>query len=127
MGLPAPAADHGVIADRLETPVNLQPLPVAAPPLVAGRRRYLLLLGWAFAFTNLLRVLTYLPTMWAIHDTGHSDQHSLLTWVGCAAANLTMAAWLHEQNGGCIDRAVAVNLANTAMCGALALLILFYR
>jgi hypothetical protein len=27
-----------------------------------------------------------------------------------------MAAWLHERNGGRVDRAVAVNIGNAPMC-----------
>jgi hypothetical protein len=102
-------------------------LSLQAKPPPAGRQRYLSALAWAFAVSNLVRVLTYLPTMLAIQDSGQSDQHSLLTWIGCMAANATMAAWIHEQNGRRFDRAVAMNAANALMCGALALVILWYR
>ena len=107
--------------------MNLHPLPLAAVSTGPARRRYLTLLTWAFAFFNGMRVLTYLPTIWAIHDSGQSNQHSLLTWLGWMGANLTMAAWLHEQNGGHFDRAVAVNTANAVMCGVTTLLIVCCR
>ncbi len=107
--------------------MNLHPLPLAAAPTGRARRRYLMALAWAFAFFSCARVLTYLPTIWAIHDSGQSNQYSLLTWLGWMGANLTMAAWLHEQNGGRFDWAVAVNAANTVMCGMTTLVIFCYR
>lgn len=102
-------------------------LALQAAPAPARRRLYLSLLAWAFACTNGVRVLTYLLNMWSIHDRGQSDQHSLLAWCGCMAANLTMAAWLHEQNGRRFSCAVGVNAVNGALCGVLALVILWYR
>ena len=81
-------------------PANAEPEPPADPCLPpAGRRLYLKLLTWAFTLFNTVRVAAYLPTMWAIHSSGDSSQHSLWTWVTWLGANATMAAWLHEHNG----------------------------
>ena len=88
---------------------------------------YRALLTWAFTLLNGVRVLSYLPTLWAIHASGDSSQHSLLTWGTWFGANLTMALWLRENNGGRIDRAALVNLGNAAMCGATLALIAWYR
>lgn len=102
-------------------------------PLAAGtpspdaRRGYLSLLAWAFAFFNGVRVFAYLPTLWAIHQSGDSGQHSLWTWLTWFGANLTMAAWLYEQNGQRLNRAVCVHVGNSSMCLATLLLILCYR
>lgn len=96
-------------------------------PALFTRQRYLVLLGWAFTFFNSVRVLSYLPTLWVIVQQQDSSQHSLLTWCTWLGANLTMTAWLYEHNGRRFDAAVAVNLANAAMCGLTALLIVLYR
>jgi hypothetical protein len=80
------------------------------------RRHYLAGLTWAFTLFNTIRVLTYLPTIAALVASGDSSQHSLLTWLSWTGANLTMAAWLYEQNGQSINRAVCVNIGNAAMC-----------
>jgi hypothetical protein len=85
----------------------------AHPPL---RQNYLTALGYLFAFFSTVRVLAYLPTLWAVVQSGDSSQHSLLTWFTWAGANLTMAAWLYEQQGQRWNRAVAVNLVNATMC-----------
>lgn len=104
-------------------------VPEAAAPAAPGRGRtmYLAVLTWAFTLFNSIRVLSYLPTMWAIYASGDSSQHSLWTWGSWFGANLTMAAWLHEHNGGHVDRAVMVNIGNAAMCGATMLLIAWHR
>ena len=86
-----------------------------------------LALAWAFTLFNSVRVLSYLPTMWAIHVGADSSQHSLWTWLSWVGANATMAAWLYQHNGRRIDCAVTVNLANGAMCVATTLLIALYR
>ncbi len=95
----------------------------------AGRRRevYLALLTWAFTLFNSVRVFSYLPTLWAIHTSGDSSQHSLVTWLTWLGANLTMALWLHEHNGRRCNRAVMVNVGNAAMCLATSLLIAWHR
>lgn len=91
------------------------------------RRRYLVLLGWAFTFFSSVRVLSYVPTLWVIVRQQDSSQHSLLTWGTWLGANLTMAAWLYEHNGHRFNPAVGVNLANATMCGLTTLLIGWYR
>lgn len=98
-------------------------------PVPAARRGgvYLLLLGWCFAAFNGLRLFTYLPTIMAIHTSGHSDQHSLLTWLAWLGANVTMALWLHEQHQRRLGCATLVNLGNAAMCLVTALMIASYR
>lgn len=94
----------------------------------ASRRpRSLPVLAGAFALFNSLRIVAYLPTLVAIQASGQSDQHSLFTWLTFLGANLTMALWLREQNGGCMNRAVAVNACNALMCGAIAVSIAWLR
>lgn len=100
------------------------PTPPAAAP---ARLRYLRLLAWAFAAFNSVRVLSYLPTMWAIHHHADSSQHSLWTWLTWLGANATMAAWLYEHEGRGVDRAVAVHIANATMCAVTVGLIAVYR
>jgi hypothetical protein len=93
----------------------------------APRGRSLTLLGGAFALFNGLRIVAYLPTFAAIQASGQADQHSLFTWLTFLGANLTMALWLHEQNGRRLNRAVAVNAFNAFMCGAIAAAIAWLR
>jgi hypothetical protein len=94
-----------------------------------GRARgaYLTGLIWAFTLFNSLRVFSYLPTLWAIIATADSSQHSLWTWGTWLGANMTMAAWLFEQQGQRFSRAVVVNLGNAAMCAATITVILAVR
>ncbi len=96
-------------------------------PTTTARQRYLALLGWSFACCSALRLLAYLPTVWAIHASGDSSQHSLWTWLVFLCSNLTMAAWLYEQAGQRLSRAVAVNLCNAGMCTLLVLQIVACR
>jgi hypothetical protein len=96
-------------------------------PRLLTRERYLVVLTWSFTFFSSVRVLSYLPAMWAIWQQGDSSQHSLLTWATWLGANLTMAGWLHEHNGRCMNRAVGVNLCNAAMCAASLVLIVAFR
>ena len=102
-------------------------LRVAPVPVPSWRAVYLSVLLWSFAVFNALRLLSYLPTLWAIHASGRSDQHSLLTWVGWTLSNLTMALWLYEKSQHRLDGAVALNFGNAAMCGVASLLIVWYR
>ncbi len=88
---------------------------------------YLTLLNWAFAVFSSTRLLTYLPTLWAIHSSGDSRQHSLLTWIAWVASNATMAAWLFEHNGWRINKAIVVPAGNAVMCRAACVLIVCYR
>lgn len=101
--------------------------PPAATREVDGRRMYLTVLTWAFTLFNSVRVAAYLPTIWAIHASGDSSQHSLWTWITWVGANATMAAWLYEQNGHRLNRAVVVNIGNAVMCLGTVLLIVAYR
>lgn len=91
------------------------------------RQRKLSLLTGSFALFNSLRIVAYLPTLLAIQSSGHAEQHSLFTWLIFLGANLTMALWLHEQNGGRMNRAVAVNAVNALMCAAMAASIAWLR
>lgn len=101
--------------------------PHASRPAAIRREHYLLLLTWAFTFFSSARVLSYLPTLMLIIQQENSSQHSLLTWMTWLGSNLTMAGWLHEQNGRRFNRAVAVNLVNAAMCAATLTVIAWYR
>jgi hypothetical protein len=91
------------------------------------RQHYLSVLGWAFALFNTVRVAAYLPTVWAIVQSGDSSQHSLWTWFTWAGANATMSAWLYETQGQQFSRAAAVSAGNAAMCVITLLTILAYR
>jgi len=92
-----------------------------------GRATYLWVLTWLFTLFNSVRLIAYLPTLWMIHSSGDSSQHSLWTWCTWLGANLTMAAWLYEQNGQRMGRAVAVSLGNAAMCATTVALIAAQR
>lgn len=95
----------------------------------AGGRRslYLVALTWCFTFFNTARVLAYLPTVMAIVQHRDSTQHSLFTWLTWLGANITMAAWLFEQNGARLNRAIAVNVANACRCLSTAAVIVAFR
>lgn len=94
---------------------------------MGARALYLWALSWAFTLFSSVRVVSYLPTLWAIQNSGDSSQHSLWTWMTWFGSNLTMAAWLYEHNGQRMDRAVIVNLGNAAMCSATIALIAAHR
>lgn len=100
--------------------------PAAHRPALT-REAYVIGLGWAFTLFNSVRVFSYLPTLWAIHASGDSSQHSLITWLTWLGANVTMALWLYEHNGRRRNRAVWVNVGNAAMCLCTALLIAWHR
>ncbi len=99
----------------------------APRPRLFTHARYLVLLTWGFTFFSSVRVLSYLPTLWSIHASGDSSQHSVLTWACWLGSNLTMAGWLHEHNGRRMNRAIAVNLVNAAMCALALAMIVAYR
>jgi hypothetical protein len=100
-----------------------QPL---TPP--GERRRWAhALLDWAFAGCNTLRVFAYLPTLWAIHVSAGSGQHSLWTWFTWLTANLTMALWLARRDGWRLSFPAIVNGANAVMCACGVALIVGYR
>jgi hypothetical protein len=113
---------------RLDPPA-MAPAVAAAPalPALSAREVYLALLSWAFTLFNSVRVLSYLPTLWAIHQSGDSSQHSLVTWLTWLGANVTMALWLYEHNGQRCNRAVMVNVGNAVMCLATSVLIGWHR
>ena len=119
-------------AASIPPPITLshspQPESVSADALRPhSRPTYLALVTWGFTFFNSVRMLSYLPTRWAIQTSGDSSQHSLWTWCTWLGANPTMAAWLHEQNGARLSRAVWVNLGNASMCAATVALIAAHR
>lgn len=91
------------------------------------RAGYLLGLAWAFTVFNTLRLFTYLPTIRAIHASGASNQHSLLTWFFWFGANLTMGLWLYEQADRRLERAALVNVGNAAMCFVTGVVIVIHR
>jgi hypothetical protein len=99
----------------------------SAPLRRATRSTYLKVLTWAFVSFNAVRVFAYLPTLWAIHLSGDSSQHSLWTWLTWVGANATMAAWLYENNDRAINRAVLVSAANATMCLAVTVVIAMHR
>lgn len=118
----------GVAVDVLsmcEEPPDTATLPRSAPG--GARAAYIRTLTCAFAVFNSIRFAAYLPTVWAIHVSGDSSQHSLWTWCTWLGANATMAAWMYEQNGQRISRVVAVNACNAAMCSVVTVLIIVAR
>lgn len=102
-------------------------LPPARPLAVSLRRHYLAALTWAFTLFSTVRVFTYLPTIAAVVASGDSSQHSLWTWLTWTGANLTMAAWLYEQSGQQVNRAVCVNIGNALMCALTTAVIVWQR
>jgi hypothetical protein len=96
-------------------------------PVPEHRRLYLVVLTWSFTFFSSARILAYLPTLWAILASGDASQHSLWTWLTWFGSNLTMAAWLYEQDGQRPSRAVVVNLCNAFMCAIIVVLVAAYR
>jgi hypothetical protein len=112
--------------DRRPAVATATAAPAAAA--VAPRAAYLTALTWAFALFSSVRLLSYLPTMWAIHQSGDSSQHSLWTWATWLGANVTMALWLREHEATRrFNRAAMVNLGNAAMCAATVVLIAWHR
>lgn len=119
-------------------PASLRLAPVAAaaaaPAAVnlgaratSARQHYVQCLTWAFTLLSSLRLLSNLPTIWAIGISGDSSQHSLWTWGIWLGSNLTMALWLHEQSGQQWTKAALVNVVNAAMCAATLTVILVFR
>ena len=94
---------------------------------ITRRSLYLTVLTWTFTAFNSIRVLGYLPTILAIMASRDSSQHSVLTWITWLGANGTMAAWLYEQNGQRLSKAVMVNIGNTTMCLITTTVIVWYR
>ncbi len=100
---------------------------VLRAPGATRSRRYISALGLAFTFFSSVRLVSYLPALWAIWSSGESSQHSLWTWGTWFGSNLTMAMWLYEQNGQRLSRAVVVNGVNATMCAVTFALILVFR
>lgn len=100
---------------------------IKATECITPRALYLTVLTWTFTAFNSIRVLGYLPTVFAIMANGDSSQHSVLTWITWLGANGTMAAWLYEQNGQRFSKAVMVNIGNTTMCLITTVVIVWYR
>jgi hypothetical protein len=92
-----------------------------------ARVRYLAVLDWSFALFSTMRLLTYIPTMWAIHHSGSSSQHSLLTWMVWTGANFVMAASLYERSGRVLNKLIVVNAANAVQCLFMSLIVACYR
>ena len=91
------------------------------------RSSYLLALTWGFTLFSAARIVSYLPTLWAICSSGESSQHSLWTWGIWLGSNLTMAAWLYEQAEQRVTRAAMINVVNAAMCAATCIVILVFQ
>jgi hypothetical protein len=120
-------ATHPVLVVPARSPQTGAGAAADGKQIPTPRRVYLAVLTWAFTVFSSLRVVAYLPTIWAIHASGDSSQHSLWTWITWLGANATMAAWLHETNGQRVNRAVIVNTCNAAMCLVVVVLILGHR
>jgi hypothetical protein len=71
--------------------------------------------------------MSYMPAMLAIWEQRDSSQHSVLTWLIWSGSNLTMCAWLFEQNGRRMNGAAWVCLANATMCAGTLALVLAFR
>ena len=83
-------------------------------------------IGAAFSLFSSLRIVAYLPMLWAIAMSSDSSQHSLLTWLLWLGSNLSTALWLHDRGTG-VRGAVLVSLSNTVMCAVAVTLILALR
>ena len=123
----SPAAAEGPLPPPGALEARSRLARVQAQAAASPRTIYLTVLSWAFTAFSTVRVLAYLPTLWAIHASGDSSQHSLWTWFTWLGANLTMAAWLYENNGQRANRAVIVNTGNACMCLVSVAMIVAYR
>ena len=110
----------------LSTTADASPAATPLPP-ASIRQRYLQALTLGFTLFSTARLVSYLPTLWAICSSGDSSQHSVWTWGIWLGSNLTMALWLYEQQGQRWSRAMVVNLVNAAMCAATLTVILVFR
>jgi len=97
----------------------------AAQPRAASL--YQTVLNACFALFSTTRLLTYMPTFWAIQQSANSSQHSLITWAAWVCSNAVMAAWLYENNGRRVNRAIAVTAGNSLMCMVACALIVWFR
>ena len=92
----------------------------------ASASRYVSVLGGAFALFGTLRLISYLPTLIAIANSGDSSQHSLWTWGIWFGSNLTMSLWLREQSGRWTHASV-LSAVNASMCASVFTLIAAIR
>jgi hypothetical protein len=92
-----------------------------------GRSAYGQCLLGAFALLNALRIVSYLPTFWAIQASGDSSQHSLWTWSVWAASNLVTGLWHLECRGRAWDITALVLMVNAALCGGVMVLVAVHR
>jgi hypothetical protein len=97
------------------------------PGPLTARVFYLRVLTWAFTLFSSMRMLAYVPAIWAIVQSGDSSQHSLWTWCTWLGANATMSAWLYESDGQRVSRAVVINAGNATMCAATVLVVALHR
>lgn len=99
----------------------------AGPTLGMSRATYLAALGALFTLFNSVRVLAYLPTIWAVAASGDSSQHSLWTWLTFLGGNATMAVWLWEQSHRRPTRAALASAGNALMCATIVVVIAWTR
>lgn len=97
------------------------------PAPALSRASYLAALGALFAVFNAVRVVAYLPTIWAVAASGDSSQHSVWTWLTFLGGNATMAAWLWEQNQRRLNGPVLASAGNALMCTAIVAVIAWTR
>ena len=127
MPLRVPMNEAQTLSLPPSTNLSMRPATPTGISNPGARTTYLALLTWAFTLFNTLRLVAYLPTMWAICASGDSSQHSLWTWCTWLGANATMAAWLYEQTGQRLSRAAVINIGNAAMCAVTVVLIVAHR
>lgn len=99
----------------------------ARPTFGMSRTTYLAALGTVFALFNSVRVLAYLPTIWAVAASGDSSQHSVWTWLTFLGGNATMAVWLWEQNHRRVTGPTLASAGNALMCTAIVAVIAWTR
>lgn len=107
--------------------MNATAAAAAADRPAAPSDLYLRCMRWVFLFFNSTRLFAYLPTIVTLWQQHGSNQHSLITWLVFAGANASMAAWLYEEHGRRLDRAIVVSIGNAVMCLTTALLIIALR
>lgn len=99
----------------------------AGPSFRMSRSTYLATLGALFALFNSVRMLAYLPTIWAVAASGDSSQHSVWTWLTFLGGNATMAVWLWEQNHRHVTGPALASAGNALMCAAIVTVIAWTR
>jgi hypothetical protein len=78
----------------------------------------------AFCFFNVIRVLTYIPTIKKLMQPGCTgDGQSLLTWITWIAANGTLGLHLYVVGGYRVNDVVWLSIGNVAMCTICAVLV----